>query len=107
MNKFKFLQIAERIVSLKIEIERLSQSLDVEKAKMQKYITDGEVIPVAQGEVFSRTLPGSKSLPRESTLAYIEKKYGKDVARDINLNCTKVNKATSSICVRTKSLNYR
>lgn len=107
MNEFKFLKIAERIVSLKIEIERLSESLEVEKSKMKKYITDGEIIPVSEGEVFSRTLPGSKSLPRESTLAYIEEIYGKDVARDINLNCTKINKATSSICVRTKPLNYR
>lgn len=105
MKKFKFLEIAESIVSLKIEINKLNDQLKSAKNKMAGYISDYEVIPVAHGEVFSRSSAGAKSFSRNDTLAYIEKKYGKDVARDVDLNCTIIKKSRRSICVRLKKNN--
>lgn len=105
MKQFKFIEIAERIVSLKIEIDKLNEQLKSAKSKMAGYISDHELIKVTNGEVFSRSSASAKSFSRNDTLAYVEKKYGKAVARDIDLNCTNIKKSRRSICVRLKKHN--
>lgn len=93
----------ERVEEL-IEIERQILELEKKYSRINNIIIDefdpGEVIEVDDGEVRCRQRRSTKYLDRETTLAYVEEKYGTDVALDIDAQCSMIKEHEKRLHVR-------
>jgi hypothetical protein len=53
------------------------------------------------GKIYLYAEKTKKTINRQQALEYIEKKYGVEVARDVDINCTKTKRMAKRLHVKT------
>lgn len=86
------------LITVKTEIERLTVR-EKEIKNILKSIVCG-FLEFPEATVYCIDFKGSESLPRKNTLEYIQKKFGEEMAKEIDAQCTKKGRSSKVICVK-------
>ncbi|MFI3137634.1 MAG: hypothetical protein QX197_12740 [Methylococcaceae bacterium] len=76
------------------------------KKKLEPYVSLGNSLVFPKGEIYCIESKGAKSFRRKEVLQFIEEQLGKEVARRVDLNCTRKSRAVRIMCVKLKETNH-
>jgi hypothetical protein len=106
MEKFKFIALSKKLIETKILIDNLVREEKRLKKKLEPYVSPGHSLNFTKGEIYCMESKGTKSFRRKEVLQFIEEQLGKEVARRVDLNCTRKSRAVQIMCVKLKETNH-
>ena len=93
---------AKLLIETKVSIASL-QKLEKElKKKLMGFVNKGDPLEFRDGGIYYCESKGAKTFNRLQVLDFLEKRYGKNVAHEVDVNCTKKSAPRRNIYVKLK-----
>ena len=91
---------ANRLIYVKKSIAEFEEEEIEIKDELEPYVKLVEPLLMLDGKIYLYDEKTKNTLNRKQTLEYIEKKYGVEAARDIDINCTKKKRMAKRLHVK-------
>ena len=101
MDKDELDEKANRLIYVKKSIAELEEEEKEIKEKLEPYVELVEPLLMLDGKIYFYAEKIKNTFNRKQVLEYIEKKYGVEVARDVDINCTKKKRMAKRLHVKT------
>ena len=101
MDKDEVNEKANRLIYVKKSIAELEEEEIEIKDVLEPHVGLVEPLLMLDGVIYLYAEKTKKTFNRQQVLEYIEKKYGVEVARDIDSNCTKKKRMAKRLHVKT------
>jgi hypothetical protein len=92
---------ANRLIYVKKSIAEFEEEEIEIKDELEPYVKLVEPLLMLDGKIYLYAEKTKKTINRQQALEYIEKKYGVEVARDVDINCTKTKRMAKRLHVKT------
>ena len=92
---------ANRLIYIKKTIAEFEEEEIEIKDELEPYVKLVEPLLMLDGKIYLYAEKTKKTINRQQALEYIEKKYGVEVARDVDINCTKKKRMAKRLHVKT------
>ena len=100
MDKEKLDEKANRLIYVKKSIAELEEEIEI-KETLGPHVGLVEPLLMLEGVIYLYAEKTKKTFNRQQVLEYLEKKYGVEVARDVDANCTKKKRMAKRLHVKT------
>ena len=101
MDKEELDEKANRLIYVKKSIAELQEEEKEIKEKLEPYVKLVEPLLMLDGKIYCYSEKFKNTFNRKQVLEYLEKKYGPEVARDVDANCTKTKRMAKRLHVKT------
>ena len=101
MDKDEVNEKANRLIYVKKSIAELEEEEIEIKDVLEPHVGLVEPLLMLDGVIYLYAEKTKKTFNRQQVLEYIEKKYGIEVARDVDINCTKMKRMAKRLHVKT------
>ena len=91
---------ANRQIYVKKSIAEFEEEEKDIKEELEPYVKLVEPLLMLDGKIYLYAEKTKKTINRQQALEYIEKKYGVEVARDVDINCTKKKRMAKRLHVK-------
>ena len=92
---------ANRLIYVKKSIAEFEEEEIELKEELEPYVKLVEPLLMLDGKIYLYAEKTKKTINRKQVLEYLEKKYGVEVARDVDANCTKKKRMAKRLHVKT------
>ena len=101
MDKEKLDEKANRLIYVKKSIAELQEEEKEIKEKLEPYVKLVEPLLMLDGKIYLYAEKFKNTFNRQQVLEFIEKKFGPEVARAVDINCTKKKRMAKRLHVKT------
>ena len=101
MDKDELDEKANRLIYVKKSIAELEEEEKEIKEELEPYVKLVEPLLMLDGKIYLYDEKFKNTFNRKQVLEYLEKKYGVEVARDVDINCTKTKRMAKRLHVKT------
>ena len=101
MDKDEVNEKANRLIYVKKSIAELEEEEIEIKDVLEPHVGLVEPLLMLDGVIYLYAEKTKKTINRKQVLEYLEKKYGPEVARDVDSNCTKTKRMAKRLHVKT------
>ena len=92
---------ANRLIYVKKSIAEFEEEEIEIKDELEPHVGLVKPLLMPDGKIYLYAEKTKKTFNRQQVLEYIEKKYGIEVARDVDINCTKTKRMEKRLHVKT------
>ena len=92
---------ANRLIYVKKSIAEFEEEEIEIKDELEPHVGLVKPLLMPDGKIYLYAEKTKKTINRQQALEYIEKKYGVEVARDVDINCTKMKRMAKRLHVKT------
>ena len=89
MDKFELEEVANELINVKKSIAELQGEEKVLKKKLEPHVGLAVPLLLSDGKIYFYSEKMAKSFDRSEVLEYMEKTYGKEAARALDIECTR------------------
>ena len=100
MDKDEVDEKANRLIYVKKSIAEFEEEIEL-KEELEPHVGSVEPLLMPDGMIYFYSEKTKKTFNRKEVLEYIEKRYGIEVARDVDSNCTKKKRMAKRLHVKT------
>ena len=100
MDKDELDEIANQLILLKKSIAKLQKQEKVIKKKLEPYVGLVKPLLMPDGMIYFYSEKIKSTFNRQQVLEFIEKKFGPEVARAVDINCTKKKRMAKRLHVK-------
>ena len=100
MDKDELDKKANRLIYVKKTIAELEEEIEI-KDELEPHVGLVEPLLMLEGVIYLSAEKTKKTFNRQQVLEYIEKKYGVEVALDVDRNCTQKKRMAKRLHVKT------
>ena len=101
MDKDEVNEKANRLIYVKKSIAEFEEEEIELKEELEPHVGSVEPLLMPDGMIYFYSEKTKKTFNRQQVLEYIEKRYGIEVARDVDINCTKTKRMAKRLHVKT------
>ena len=100
MDKDELDEIANELILVKKTIAELQEKEKKFKEKLEPYVKLVEPLIMLDGKIYCYSEKFKNTFNRKQVLEYIEKQFGPEVARAVDINCTKKKRMAKRLHVK-------
>ena len=89
MDKFELEEVANELINVKKSIAELQGEEKVLKKKLEPHVGLAVPLLLSDGKIYFYSEKMAKSFDRSEVLEFVEKHYGKEAARALDIECTR------------------
>ena len=89
MEKFELEEVANELINVKKSIDGLQEKEKVLKKKLEPHVGLAVPLLLSDGKIYFYSEKMAKSFDRSEVLEFVEKHYGKEAARALDIECTR------------------
>ena len=101
MDKEKLDEKANRLIYVKKSIAELEEEEIELKEELEPHVGSVEPLLMPDGMIYFYSEKTKKTFNRKEVLEFIEKQFGPEVARAVDINCTKKKRMAKRLHVKT------
>ena len=101
MDKDELDAKANRLIYVKKSIAEFEEEEIEIKDELEPHVGLVKPLLMPDGKIYLYAEKTKKTFNRKEVLEYIEKRYGVEVARDVDINCTKMKRMAKRLHVKT------